>query len=99
MAEQVVYIELNRLEVVPADAAARYVEQRALVRYETLRDNYVDMVCASEDWARFCIPPRASPSQLHHACASQAAEDEGHVLHFCQKEVLHLGDGGPGCSA
>ena len=58
MAEQRVYVELNRLEVVPADAAERYVAQSALVRYEKLRDVYVDTVCASEDWVRLFIACR-----------------------------------------
>ena len=51
-------VELKRLEVVPADAAMRYVAQKALVRYEKLRDDDVDTVCASEDWVRLFIALR-----------------------------------------
>ena len=58
MAQQCVHAELNRLDVVPANAEERYVAQRALVRYEKLRDSDADTVCASEDWVRLFIALR-----------------------------------------
>ena len=50
------------MDVVPANAEERYVAQRALVRYEKLRDSDVDTVCASEDWVRLFIALR----RVHH---------------------------------
>jgi len=65
MAAHTVHTELNRLDVLPADAAERYVAQRALVRYENLRDSDVDTVCASEDWVRLLIALRRR-AHPHH---------------------------------
>ena len=64
MAEQSAHVELNRLDVVPADAVERCVAQKASVRSEKLRANEVGTVCASEDWVRLLIDlRRAHP---HH---------------------------------
>ena len=58
MAEQRVQIELARLDDVPQYSEERYVAQRALVRYERLRDSDVVTVCASEDRFRLFIALR-----------------------------------------
>ena len=91
------HAELNRVAVVPTDAAERYVAQRALVRYEKLRDSDVATVCASEDWVRLFIALRRV--HPHHTRITLALlkqwKTKATSFTSDNKEVLYRGDGGP----
>ena len=96
MAEESVHVELNRLDVVPAVAAGRYVAQRALVRYEKLRHDDVHTVCASEDWVRLSNAlRRLHPHNSRTTLALLKQWKTKATPSTSGKKVLHRGDSGP----